>query len=351
MMHKLTRAALALFALAMMSVAALAADPGAEYNQNSEVNDQKAGSLLVYNIYTSTPAGITEDTRINLTNTSGSQSAQVHFFFIEGASCSVADMKMCLTPNQTVSLLAHELDPGVRGYLIVVATDDDGCPTRHNFLIGDEYVKFAPAPGSNVGATANLGAEAFSALDASPNNCNATATATGTALLAFTGQGIDDLPTAALKATVAATYNRVPRVLALDNIQSRMKQNETRLIINRIGGNLAVSAGPIGPMFGILYDDNETPLSFTISANCQYNQIVSGATIRTAPRFESFVPNDRSGWIKLFAANDRGILGSAINNHPNAAGTLGAFVGGHNLHKLTLVPLETLVMPVFPAKC
>ena len=70
------------------------------------------------------------------------RTAFVHLFFVDGTTCSIADSIVCLTPNQTMTSLASELDPGVTGYLIAVAIDSNGCQIRVNPLIGDEYVKF-----------------------------------------------------------------------------------------------------------------------------------------------------------------------------------------------------------------
>src|SRR6516164_6652600 len=158
--RKLTQAMFALFALLIMASAAFAADPGVPYPATSEVSDQKPGSVLVYNIYNSdATSGATQNTRVNITNTSSASPAFVHLFFVDGTTCSIADSFLCLTANQTASFLTSDIDPGVRGYIIAVASDSRaGCPTSFNFLIGDEYVKLAS------GHAANLGAEAFSAL-------------------------------------------------------------------------------------------------------------------------------------------------------------------------------------------
>ena len=51
--RKLINGLLALCALVVVSSAALAADPGLPYPAASEVSDQKAGSILIYNTYTS----------------------------------------------------------------------------------------------------------------------------------------------------------------------------------------------------------------------------------------------------------------------------------------------------------
>jgi len=41
----------------------------------------------------------------------------VHLFFVDGATCSIADSLVCLTPNQTASFLASDIDPGTTGYI------------------------------------------------------------------------------------------------------------------------------------------------------------------------------------------------------------------------------------------
>src|SRR5678816_1480477 len=90
--RKLTSALLALFALVMLSASAFAADPGLVYPPQSDVSDQKAGSVLFYNFYTSgATSGTTQNTRINITNTSSTSAAFVHLFFVDGTSCSIAD--------------------------------------------------------------------------------------------------------------------------------------------------------------------------------------------------------------------------------------------------------------------
>src|SRR5215471_3652965 len=128
--RKLTSAFLALFALVMLSASALAADPGIVYPPESAVSDQKAGSVLFYNFYSSgATSGATQNTRVNITNTSSTAPAFVHLFFVDGASCSIADSFICLTQNQTASFLASDVDPGVSGYIVAVAVEPRvGCP-------------------------------------------------------------------------------------------------------------------------------------------------------------------------------------------------------------------------------
>ncbi|MBI3424632.1 MAG: VCBS repeat-containing protein [Acidobacteria bacterium] len=304
------------------------AGPGANYPSAAAISSQKAGSVLIFNLYTSdAAAGNQQNTRIALTNLDALRTAFVHLFFVDGTSCSVADSFVCLTPNQTSAFLASDIDPGTTGYLIAVATDRSGCPLNFNFLLGDAFVKLSS------GHAANLPAESVAALPGGFVPCDPLAS---TAVLNF-----DD-----------RMYNALPRTLALSNIASRADGNNTLLIVNRIGGSLATSASTLANLFGVLYDDGETPFSFNFSpGTCQLRSIISSNFPRTAPRFEQVIPAGRSGWLKFALFTDGAISGAAINANTNAGIQANAFNQGHNLHKLTLTTTAVLTVPVFPPSC
>lgn len=303
------------------------AGPGLIPDARSMVSDQKAGSVLFFNIHTSAPSTpAAQNTRINITNSHPTLSSMVHLFFADGATCSVADSYLCLTPNETTTFLASDIDPGTTGYVVAIAVDRLGCPANFNYLIGDEFVKFA------TGHSANLGAEAFSALAGGLPACNLNS---ALAVLAF-----DNI-----------SYNAVSRVLALDNIPSRADGNDTLFILNRFGGNLAIGAATLGSIFGIAYDDAEAGSSFTFLGLCQFRSSLSNNFPRTVPRLETLIPAGGSGWMKLFSPSDIGMLGAAINFNPNASVAALAFSQGHNLHKMKFTTAMTLTVPVFPPRC
>jgi hypothetical protein len=312
--------------LFLATATAFAADPGLPIPDDSAVSDQRAGSVLFYNVYTSSATNPgTENTRINITNTSTRDSISVHLFFIDGASCSPADSVICLTANQTAAFTTGDLDPGTSGYIVAVATDSNGCPIKFNYLIGDEYVKFA------TGHAANLGAEAVGAIDLTP--CS----------------DVDPLRTLNFD---GVSYGRLPATVALDNIASAVDGNSTLVILDRPSGNLAVSADPLGAVGGLLYNDEENAFSFTFtSSQCQFRFVVSNTTPRTAPRFSTVVPAGRTGWMKFYTFRDNvPLLGAAINLHSGATSAATAFNQGHNLHKLRLTN-SSITIPVFPPNC
>lgn len=280
---------------------------------------QKMGSVLIYPLYTSTVNTARQDSRFSITNTSPDQLGYVHLFFVDGSDCSVADLFITMTQNQTVSFNASDLDPLVTGYLIAVAVDESGCPDFFNNLIGSVLVKF------ESGHAANLSAVGIAKLAGSGVTCSPSDVTTD---LLFDG----------------IRYNELPRTLAMSSVPARADGNQTMLVLTRIGGNLAGVGGlPLGPLYGLLYDDQERAASYTMSGgSCQMRTILTGSSLRTAPRFESMVPSGRTGWLKISTGNDEGMLGVMLNQNPNG------FSQGRLLHTLSLSSAASITIPVGP---
>ncbi|MEP7339007.1 MAG: hypothetical protein ABI977_14830 [Acidobacteriota bacterium] len=295
----------------------------------SEASDQKVGSVLVYNLYSSSATSSnSQNTRISLTNTNSSSPAAVQLFFVDGSTNSVTSATICLKQNQTASFLAADVDPGMTGYLVAVAVDaSTGCPVNFNFLVGSAFVKLSS------GHQAKLNAEGFAALSGGLPACNPTSM---TAQLNFDG----------------ISYNRAPRMLALDTIAARAEGNDVLLILNRFGGNLATGAAALGNVFGVFYDDGDGSLGFSFSSGaCQFRSSLSNNFPRTMPRFEDFIPAGRTGWAKFYAQNDQGMLGAAISFNQNTGASGAAFSGGGSLHRLSLTVTASLTIPIFLPNC
>jgi uncharacterized repeat protein (TIGR01451 family) len=325
-----------------LTVDQILAGPGGYYPARSEMSGTKAGSVLFYGFYISDPGNPGDtNTRVNLTNTHSAKAIAVHLFFVDGATCSVADSYLCLTANQTASFLMSDVDPGTSGYIMAVAVDgpsgfaegrNTGCPISFNYLIGHANVKLASSPRRETDLEAEACASEFGSPlpGCDPNN--------PTAALPFNGS--------------ANGYNRLPRALAASNIPSRADGNDTLLVVTRIGGNLATGAATLGSIFGILYDDAETPYSFSFSSGaCQFRSSLSNGFPRTTPRFDQIIPAGRGGWLKLWGAGDNGIIGAMLNRNDNKRAIANAFEGGHILHTLTLSDSVTITIPVFPPSC
>ena len=292
--------------------------PGNVMPSSAFIADHKPGSVLIYNLYTSTANTDRQNTQFNLTNAHPLLPANVHLFFVDGSTCAVADQYVSLTPAQTTTFYASDLDPGTTGYVIAVAVDEHGCPANFNFLIGDEYVWF------ESGHAANLPAVAVAGLPGGLPLCDTTST---TATLNFDG----------------IAYNQLPRALALDSISSRADGNDTMIIVNRMGGNLLSTASTLGSFFGLLYDDQEVAASFNIpGGTCQLRGSLSNSLPRTAPRFETMIPAGRVGWMKFWQVSDVPITGAAIRYRATGARQ------GHNLHMLTASSTGSFTIPVFP---
>ncbi len=294
---------------------------------STPVSSQKAGSILFFNLYTSSSTdSIRENTRINITNTADKE-VTLHQFFVSGDTCTVSDNYLCLTGSQTTSFMVSDVDPDVTGFLIVVAVDGvTGCPINFNYLIGDEYVALAS------GHSANLGAEAFAAISKVPCECDENSLSVN---LMLDGE----------------RYNQAPRILMAGNLPSFADNNSTLVILNRVGGDLFEQVDMIGDFNGWLFDDQERALSFVASGGCQFRQLINGTFPRTTPRFTQFVPSGHTGWMKFVAGEGRAILGSMIVLNTEKENFSNVFNGGRNLHRPTFASSAIYKMPVFLPHC
>lgn len=322
---------LSLLFLPAFALIAFGAEPSAPLRTQEEaristLSDQKPSSLLVFNLYTSLIADPgKQDTSLTITNTNISQAAFVHLFLV-GEGGSVADAYICLTPNQSATFLGSDIDPGVTGYAIAIATDRTGCPLSFNFLIGSEYIKL------ESGHAANFMAEGHAALyNGKLPGCSATSVLETLAL-----DGIQ--------------YNAAARVLAVDKIPSGADSNSTLLIINSLSGNLAIGVNPTRNIEGTIFDDAENGLQFSSVAAPQFRKILTDTFPVTVPKFSTFIPAGRTGWMRVMAREDIAISGAVLNFNPDAATKKHRFNGGHNLHALRYTS-GNLIVPVFEPTC
>lgn len=308
--RRLINSAIVVGTLALMSATALAQGYPAG---NSHISDMKPGSVLFYNRYSSNPSNPQMgDTQINITNVSQSQGASVHLFLVDGSSCTIADSFIGLTPNQTASFLVSDFDPGIQGYIVAVATGGGGAgPTQNNNLVGSEFIR------ETDGRTAYLQAIAVakrSAGDVIPDEF-------GQANLNF--NGVD--------------YEQLPMSLAVSTFNSQTSDSNT-LVIYTPSSNLIVGAVSTVSVFTLLYNDAEIAISSSFTINCyRYESFTS--LFNRGGGINRHVPFGRTGWIRM-TSTGRPILGSTLGKGP-------VFVGGQNLHAISLLSSYSIVVPSF----
>ena len=287
--------------LLLLPAAALAADPGGDVPLlPHEASDQHQGSILFYNLYSSSATDPrVEDTHFRLTNTSTSSAAFVRLLFVNGDSGEVAHSTICLTATQTATFRASEIRPGQAGFLIAVSIDGVlGCPVSFNHLLGQADVRVAP------GFRGSLGAVAFPALyDGSYPGCDGNSTIQP---LRFDG-------------ALLSGYPRLPRLLELSALASPVDAR-TLLVVNRVAGNLGSGLSALGTVSGLVFDDAQNGTPFTIEVEepldkaPQVRAEVSGSFPATVPSVPSLVPSGRTGWLQIFppSLGPAGYLGAVL---------------------------------------
>ncbi len=308
------------------------------------VSDNKLGSVLFFNYYTSDASSSQVNTRISITNASPTQDIVLHLFYVDSTTCNVADAFLCLTRNQTKTVLATEFDPNVSGYLVVVAVDVEGRPVSFNYLAGDELI-VAP-----TGHRFGLGAMAAARRDggASPINSDGV-----TATMYFNGK----------------QYDYLPYVSLIDNFPSQSAgvgspAGDTRLYVytplsDMVFGDSSFS----GSLFFLIYDDEEHAYSGQLPLNCYITSDKQRITsVRTSPNLNTIVPVGRTGWARFYGIGKRTIVGNSygctvtLSNVPLMGATatkVGPYNGGHNLRYATTfnAPGYSITIPIVPAPC
>ncbi len=294
-------------AVMLMSAAAFAQYPAG----SSSIGDMKPGSVLFYSRYSSNPANpAMGDTQINITNVNQSVGGNVHLFMVDGATCSIADSFIGLTPNQTASFLVSDFDPGITGYIVAVATGGGG-PTQFNSLIGSEFIR------ETNGLTAYL--QAITVAKRSPGDVIPD----GEGQMVLNFNGVD--------------YEQLPSSLAVATFNSQ-SVDTNYLSIFSPSNNLTIGGAVSTSVFTLLYNDTEVAISSSFTVNCyRYETFVS--LFNRGGGINRHVPSGRTGWIRM-TSSSRPILGAVFGRGP-------VFTGGHNLHALQLLSSYSIIVPYF----
>lgn len=303
--HKLTTIALMACVLMLFTVTALAQGP--------DPNDLKPGSVLFFNRYTSSSSNPSaHDTQINITNVSATQKIDVHMFFVDGSTCSVADSYLSLTQSQTSSFLASDFDPGTTGYLVIVASSG-GLPTQFNNLLGTAYIR------ESDGKLADIPAVAIQKI--APGTTGIVQNDNGSATMKFDG----------------AVYGQLPAMVAVSAFNSQTTDN-TSVSLYSPANSLMIGESPSISIFALMYNDVEVSRSITLRISCYTTFTIK--SLRVLSGLDNFIPRGRTGWMKMSATSSRPLLGVVMNRGP-------AFNGGRNLSVLSLLNSYEIAVPAF----
>ncbi len=286
------------------------------------VGDQKPGSVLFFSRYTSSASNpAREDTQINLTNSSPVSAAYVRIFLVNGSSCSPLSLDVSLNPQQAISFLASDVDPGVKGYVVAVAINQQGQPVQLNSLIGNAIVR---QPATNLGGTFTtlISAMGFARrLGTDVPNVN------GLAELIF-----DDV-----------NYDRLPSQVSFDSVSSQASAiNLTSLSVFRPIRDLRGGSSVV-PMQVTAWGQgtgSTTPTSGGTISNACYTDVAVGSLRLTPISVAQLLPAGTAGWVSVTPTDSLPVLGVYLNS--------GSFNGGGNARPIFFSNEYRMTIPVTP---
>ncbi len=273
------------------------------------LGDQKPGSVLFFNRFTSNASNPgREDSRINITNTSPTTGVQVRLFLVNGATCQTTEIELCLAAQETASLLMSDIDPGVRGYIIAVATNLQGQPIQFNWLTGNVVIRQLA---SNNGVSYN---SMLAAVAVAKRKEGAVANINGVAEMSF-----DD-----------ANYDRLPGQIAFDSVPSQVSAaNATTLSVYRPITDLTGSVPNAGVQItGWSKNAQGQVVSSTgnLSSACYSDVVMTTFRLQPTP-ISQLLPSGATAWFSASSNDLLPLMGTQFNS--------GDFNSGNNARPLS----------------
>jgi len=289
------------------------------------IGDQKPGSVLFFNRYTSNASNPgREDSVINITNTSPTTGTQLRLFLVSGATCQTTEIQLCLAAQETTSFLMSDLDPGVRGYIIAVATDLQGQPVQFNWLTGNVIIRQL---GGNTGGLYNsmLGAVAIA-----KRKEGTISSVNGVAEMSF-----DDV-----------NYDRLPGQIAFDSVSSQVgSANATTFSLYRpitdISGAVPNASVQLTG-WGKNGENQVISSAGNLSSACYSD--VNLSTFRLLPSpISQLLPSGATGWFSASSNDLMPLMGAQFNS--------GDFNSGNNARPLSFSAEYKIRIPVSAVTC
>ena len=284
-----------------------------------EVSDQKPGSLLVFPYYKH-DAQNKVDTRLTITNL-GKLPINVHFLFLDGATCQEFDQFVCFTPNASITWKASEFDPQNKGYVIAYTVDNMGRPLAYNGLIGNGFVN----DGEYVG---NYGAESFASTQTLGSIIGAVDTPGQSWTIPFDGVALE----------------MAPMTFVVD-IQSPADTTNQKLVLAGLRGD--AYAGKLSGVSqvgtGLAYNGHEALRSFSpfITGQCLVEKIIDGTTPKVVGTLAGLIPKGEVGTLRFSVTAAVGLLMTSNKN---------TFGGIRTLHKAQVVK-SMIIIPLLTPDC
>jgi hypothetical protein len=286
------------------------------------------GSVLIYPYYTSNASSPDPDTEIFVENTHPTEYAVVHTLLVDRMSGAAADLFDLIPPGnppppplcppyspRPCPIKARELDPGISGFVVVVAVDALGCPRNFNYLRGRSSVTAT----SSGHFTGTIAAVPFAALKPQPTTCDET-----TPLATMNFNGVD--------------FSRAPRRLRVRRVPS-LADETAQLVLSGVGGNLSSGATCLTSLSGTLYDEAGAGFPFVGSASgCAHRSLLSDGFPATSPAYSALLTSGEVGALDIEASLP--IVGGVFYKAGSTS------LGAANLETLE-VGTASLTKPVF----